>query len=430
MKNRIKNKFTHLSQIIFLTFRFYFQNNLAANASACTFSFIFSFIPILMMTLSIFIGILHTSPAFLESFSNLASQISPFFDIDSYINSIQKGFVLNWMNLILAIFIIWMARKLFLSIIQSLKRIFNTVAPNRPVINQILTFAGEFLVIIICAVTFFTAFLTRQIFSLPVFNQIHNLSPLLFSNLSNVLVNLILYIILFIFTLIAYKVGSGTKPKFSLCLISSLLCTVSFYAAITIVTLFLNKANYNMIYGVLSNTIIILLEVYIFFTLFMIFAQMIYTIQFFNSHLLAEIYLLPKRFTPKPSDFLRRAIFITPSALMTEENLKVFKMGQEIYKNGDSIDGVYYLVEGSVLEEREGSSRTRVSGRFFGDIDFSLYTVHHSSATALTECRAIHISSEAFEELLLKNPQAALKAMSKLSRYAAYIYGRNESILL
>lgn len=430
MKNKLKDKITHLSQIIFLTIRFYFQNNLAANASACTFGFIFSFIPILMMTLTIFIGILHASPAMLESLSNLTSQISSYFDIDSYIHNIQKGFVLNWVNLILALFIIWMARKLFLSIIQSLRRIFNTVAPNRPVINQILTFAGEFLVILICATTFFAAFLTRQIFSLPVFQQIQSLSPLLFSNLSNILVNLVLYVILFSFTLVSYKIGSGTNPKMRLCLLSSFLCTASFYVAITVVTIFLNKANYNMIYGVLSNTIILLLEVYIFFTLFMIFAQMIYTIQFFDAHLLAEIYLLPKRHNPKLSDILRRAIFITPSSLMTEENLATFSPGQVIYSSGDTIEFVYYLIEGNVSEEREGSSRTRDSGRFFGDIDLSLYSVHHSSATAITECKAIRISRTAFEKLLDTNPQAALKAMSKLSRYAANIYGRNESILL
>lgn len=430
MQSTFKNKVTHFSQIVFLTIRFFFQNNLAANASACTFGFIFSFIPILMMGLTIFIGILHASPSMLEGLSNLTSQISPVFDIDSYIKNIQKGFVLNWVNLIVALFTIWMARKLFLSILQSLRRIFNTVAPNRPVINQILTFAGELVVIIICAAAFFAAFITRQIFSLPVFQQIQQISPFLFSNISNILVNLVLYVILFVFTLISYKIGSGSNPKMRLCLLSALMCTVSFYVAITVVTTFLNKTNYNMIYGVLSNSIILLLEVYIFFTLFMIFAQMIYTIQFFDSHLLAEIYLLPKRNTPKLSDILRRAIFITPSSLMTEENLAVFKSGETIYSLNDEIRYVYYLIEGSVLEIREDSSRVRESGRFFGDIDFSLYTSYHSSTTAVGECRAIRIPAEAFEELLMTNSQAALKVMSKLSRYAANIYGRNESILL
>ncbi len=430
MQSTFKNKVTHFSQIVFLTIRFFFQNNLAANASACTFAFIFSFIPILMMGLTIFIGILHASPSMLEGLSNLTTQISPVFDMNAYINGLSKGFVLNWVNLVLAIFIIWMARKLFTSILQSMLRIFNTEAPSRPVLNQIFTFAGEFLVIIISAFAFFAAFITRQIFNLPIFEKVQEISPILFSALSNILVNLVLYIILFVFTFVTYRVGSGTRPKFRICLLAAVLCNVSFYVAITILTAFLNRANYNTIYGVLSNSIILLLEVYIFFTLFMIFAQMIYTVQFFKTHLLAELYLLPKQFPPKVTEALRRTLFITPAALMTKENMEEFVPGQEIYKPGEKTDCVYYLLEGSIKEERDATIKFREPGSFLGDNDFCLDTFHHSTAAAVTACKTIRISKEDFSDLLDKNPQAALKAMSKLSRYAAKFYGRNESILL
>lgn len=420
----------HLSQIVYLTARGFFKNNLGMCASACTLGFIFSFIPLIMLILTTFIGILHASPAILEGFSALVANITPVFDINGYINGLKHGFVINWVNFLLAVFVIWMARKMFLSIIQSLSKIFNTVAPARPVINQLLTFAGEVFIVVIVAASFFAAFLTRQIFKLPVFERISSLSPILFSHLSNFLVNLVLYIIIFSMTVAAYKIGSGTKPKTRLCLVSALLCTVTFYIAITIISVFMNRANYNTIYGVLGNIIILLFEVYIFFNLFMVFAQMIFTVQFFHSNLLSELYLLPEKNPKNLDDILRRAIFITPSALMTQKNMEIFNPGQEIFKNGETVDSVYYLVSGTIQEERNDSVKTRSAGSFFGDLDFMIDANHRSAATAISECKVIKIPGDDFSELLDKNPKAAVKAMSKLSRYTAKFYGRNETILL
>lgn len=420
----------HLSQIVYLTARGFFKNNLGMCASACTLGFIFSFIPLIMLILTTFIGILHASPAILEGFSALVANITPVFDINGYINGLKHGFVINWVNFLLAVFVIWMARKMFLSIIQSLSKIFNTVAPARPVINQLLTFAGEVFIVVIVAASFFAAFLTRQIFKLPVFERISSLSPILFSHLSNFLVNLVLYIIIFSMTVAAYKIGSGTKPKTRLCIVSALLCTVTFYIAITIISVFMNRANYNTIYGVLGNIIILLFEVYIFFNLFMVFAQMIFTVQFFHSNLLSELYLLPEKNPKNLDDILRRAIFITPSALMTQKNMEIFNPGQEIFKNGETVDSVYYLVSGTIREERNDSAKTRSAGSFFGDLDFMIDANHRSAATAISECKVIKIPGDDFSELLDKNPKAAVKAMSKLSRYTAKFYGRNETILL
>ena len=430
MKKNTKSGLIHLSQIVYLTARGFFKNNLGMCASACTLGFIFSFIPLIMLILTTFIGILHASPAVLEGFSALVANITPVFDINGYINGLKHGFVINWVNFLLAVFVIWMARKMFLSIIQSLSKIFNTVAPARPVINQLLTFAGEVFIVVVVAASFFAAFLTRQIFKLPVFERISSLSPILFSHLSNFLVNLVLYIIIFSMTVAAYKIGSGTKPKTRLCIVSALLCTVTFYIAITIISVFMNRANYNTIYGVLGNIIILLFEVYIFFNLFMVFAQMIFTVQFFHSNLLSELYLLPEKNPKNLDDILRRAIFITPSALMTQKNMEIFNPGQEIFKNGETVDSVYYLVSGTIQEERNDSVKTRSAGSFFGDLDFMIDANHRSAATAISECKVIKIPGDDFSELLDKNPKAAVKAMSKLSRYTAKFYGRNETILL
>lgn len=415
MSKKTQEKFIKLCQIIYLTLSFYFQNNLDAFASACTFSFLFSFIPILMMILTIFIGILHASPAIIDRVSSAVTKYTGIFQMDEIIRSIGSDISFSWINFILALFIIWMARKLFLSIIQGLNRIFNTVAPSRPILKQLLTFAGELLIIIICTVMFFSAFITRQIFSLPVFNSIAERLPILFSSFSNTIVNLALYFVLFVFTAAAYKFATGTKPPTKLCILSAGLCSLCFYICILIISIFLNRAKYNTIYGVLSNFIILLFEIYIFFSLFMFFAQGIYTLQFMHPLLLSELYLLPQYDSLKLTDSARRLLFITPAAIMSRENTFFFKRDEKIYNEQDGSDFVYYVAEGTVCEERNGTKTFYRKGAFFGEFEYLLDINRQGCATATESSIILKITREEFSELLEKTPKAAVKAMTKLS---------------
>lgn len=310
-----------------------------------------------------------------------------------------------------------MARKLFLSIIQSMRTIFKTVAPARPVINQLLTFAGELLLVIICAVVFFAAFLTRQILTLPIFNRFQTDFPLLFSSLSNNIVNITLYLILFIFTTVCFKVASGTKPQLKSCIGYALGSVVVFSVIVFVISTTINRVNYSTIYGVLSNLMILLFEMWFFFSIFLFFAQMLYVEQFFDSLLIGELYLLPKHDTTNIFDSLRRILFIKPGALMTKENLETYEEGQPIYKIGNETDGVYYVVSGTVCENKNGTIIYHDKGSSFGDAEFIMNTTRIGEATAITKCSLIKISKQTFSQLIEKNPKAAAKAISTISYY-------------
>ena len=423
MKNKIKAKLTRFSQMIYLTSVFYIQNNLDSCASACTFGFIFSFIPIIMMILTIFIGILRASPEIVEAISHEINNLTNVFDVNKFVENIYEGISFSWVNILLAIFIIWMARKLFITIIKGLYSIFNTEVPPRPFINQLLTIASEICIVIISSVVFFAAFTTRQLFSLPLFEKISFLSPVLFSSLSNVITNITLYFVLFIFSVFAYKIGTGSKPPLRICFLCSALCIGIFYICIIVISFFINKANYNTIYGVLSNLIILLFEVYIFFSLFMYFAQLIYTFQYFDSLLLAELYLIPQHESTNLIDSIKKLLFIKPAALMTEEIINISK-GQNIYNKDNKADGIFYVVEGTVEEitDTDNEPKTYKKGSFFGDVDFLLNIDRSNCIIAKEDCKLIHFSNEAFSKLIEKNPQVAAKAIKKLSQHSDKIY--------
>lgn len=417
MKDVSKSKLVRFSQIVYLTVTFYFQNNLGIAASSCTFGFIFSFVPILMMILTSCIGLLRVSPSIVDWISDLTSKYGILFNVHDFVASISTIPSISGVNIVLAFFIIWMARKLFLSIIQSMRTIFKTVAPARPVINQLLTFAGELLLVIICAVVFFAAFLTRQILTLPIFNRFQTDFPLLFSSLSNNIVNITLYLILFIFTTICFKVASGTKPQLKSCIGYALGSVVVFSVIVFVISTTINRVNYSTIYGVLSNLMILLFEMWFFFSIFLFFAQMLYVEQFFDSLLIGELYLLPKHDTTNIFDSLRRILFITPGALMTKENLEIYEEGQPIYKIGNETDGVYYVVSGTVCENKNGTIIYHDKGSSFGDAEFIMNTTRIGEATAITKCSLIKISKQTFSQLIEKNPKAAAKAISTISYY-------------
>lgn len=430
MKSNSKNKIIKLIQLIYLSVSLYLQNNLDSYAAACTFGFIFSFIPILLMTLTIFISFLHASPQILEGLSNFIHQFTDVIDINKFMIELSKGISFSWMNIVLAIFIIWMARKLFITIINGLSTIFHTQIAPRPILNQVLTFAGELVIVVICAIVFFASFITRQLITLPFFEKFNEFFPLIFKTSSNIIVNSALYLILFLFTTIAYKVGSGSKPSIKLCAFCSFLCTIIFYLAIGIISFCINKVNYNLIYGVLSNLIILLFEAYIFFAIFMYFAQLIYTIQFFDSLLISELYLLPRHDNTSFLASLKRVIFINPSSKIIEKKMQILNTNQLIYSQNDKPEYIYYIITGSIEEKRNDNIYYYDSGSFFGENEFLLNLNRIGTAKTKTSCKVIKFTHEEFTKLLEQNPKAATKAISKLSFYTSKVYGRNKSFLL
>lgn len=400
----------------YLTASLYVKNNLDACASACSFGFIFSFMPIMLLILVIFINILHVSAFAVQTIISLAEDLGAGFNVMKFIDTLSDGAAFSFVNVVLGIFIVWMARKLFLSTVQGLAQIFKPVARPRALVKQLLTFAGVLIAVILAAVMFFAAFTTRQIFSLPIFAYISaNLPlPVLFSRLSNRLTNAALYVMLFILTAIAYKFATGSHPPLKLAAFFAGLCAISFSVFIAVISFFLNRANYNTIYGVLSNLIVLLFEVYLFFTLFLFFAQGIYVVQYFSSLLLTEIYLLPRRDSPKIAHSFHRLLFILPSALMTHENTLRFNEGDMIFRTGDRADCVYYVVSGSVTEVRGMRQSYSGKGTFFGESEALLNTERQGNASAESPCILLRIPSEEFAALIKKDAEVSVKAMAKL----------------
>ncbi|MBP3710309.1 MAG: YihY/virulence factor BrkB family protein [Treponema sp.] len=410
-----------LGQLIYLTSTFYIQNNLYTCAASCAFGFLFSFIPIVMMVLAVLMPLLHSSRVFIDSVVAIAAEYENMFDVKSFINTLLSYTTFKWSDFLLVLFIIWMARKFFVTMMQGMNKIFHYKTKSRPIFNQVIVFAGELVLVIITTIVVLVFFVLRQLFTQPMFSSLRMHFPRFLGFVPNIFVNAIAYVLIFVLVTLAYRFTAQTKPKIKWCVACAAACTVIFFIVSKCMSIFLNVSNYNIIYGVLSTLVILLFEAYIFFTLFLVCAQVIYVIQFFDSLLLGELYLLPERDDTAVRSVIRRVLFITPVTLMNNDNVVSYTAGSVIYAKGEQSSTVYYVMSGTVIVSAHNNFSYYDKGSFFGEQSCIIDKPHIDEASALIDCEIMKISATDFRAFLDANPLAAEKALAHVAEYIAKV---------
>lgn len=416
----IKTKFNfserllHFSQLMYFTFSNFVSNNLWESASSCSFGFVFSFVPVSLIILTLLTTIIRIVPEIETYILNYAAQFYSVIDVEFALSNITKLQTIHLFDIFLGLWLIWMARKLFSSIVSAMNRIFRSISRRKTTINQLVTFFSEFFLIIVIVLVIIASFTMNKILKFPVFEPFIQMSPLFFNQLSNFVFSFAVYLLLFIVTLYYYKIGSGTKPKWRICIFYSFLNTLSAFIFSFFLNHFITFANYNVIYGTISALIIMMLKVYFFFVIFLFFAQMIYASQFFDTLLLKELYLLPDFYENKLFKNLKRILFINPISNETSENSLYYNGGDVIFTPEEESDCVYYICQGFVKLSYENTTRLINLGSFIGDSSCILGKERGQTAIAFTQCKLIKISRKDFMSVLHENSQAASKAMEKL----------------
>lgn len=408
-------KFIKAGQMIFLTCTNFQSNSLWESASACSFGFIFSFVPLALIILTMLVGIIRVSPGILNYITAFGNEIDHIVDITPFLNNIMNKNNFHIVDIFLGFWMVWMARKLSLSVIQAMNKIFNSVTKRKGIFTQALTFLSEFIIILLIAAIIIFAFIFNQIISSDLFEPLRKIFPSYLNQNSHTIITFIMYFAVFVLTLLIYRYISGTKPPFKLCFFYALLCSVCFYFISIWVSKFMNLTNYNIVYGTISTIIVLMMKVYFFFVSFLFFAQMIYISQYFESILQSEVYLLPDEEQTGFAASFRRMMFVNAAALKTQTNARYYKAGDVIFSNGEKADFVYYIRTGSISVDTNGISEIYEKGSFIADTNCLLNQPYSGTATAREKCKLIVFTDKEFKELLQKSPKAAAKAISKLT---------------
>jgi membrane protein len=172
-----------------------------------------------------------------------------------------------------------------------------------------------------------------------------------------------------------------------------------------------------MIYGVLSNVIVLLIEVSIFFYLFFFFAQNVYVNQFFDLLVISELFRLPPKDNKSKLSILHRKLFLNPLPLKAKGlNTPVFKEGDIIYNTGDKSKCIYFVLAGKVMCEKEGFSPIYFeAGESFGEREFVLAKNRTTSAACSENSILLEIPDGILNKLIKTSPDVTKKIMMSLS---------------
>ena len=415
-------------------------------ALSCAFGFLFSLIPIIIMIAAVLTRFLHTSPELLYGFLENAKKWIDTANLHAMANYLLAQRRPTLFEVIIGITIFFFARRFFYTVMQSVRRIFHGPIDPRPLLAQLIAVAGEVLLVVIAAAAVFIISAAKPFFY-TIARSTENFAFFLpfigsgFAKMLPLLFNTVPYLLIWIFAALTFRFASGTKPEFKTCAFSALLCALIFALVGYVFTLFTDTVKYNLIYGFLGTLMVMLLKVSIFFSLFLFFAQYVYVSQFFDSLLLAELYLLPDRGETDIFLGIRRMLFIRPDRFLKaaaqgescERNgdrpvLEKKKAGSLIFSKGDTDTDVYYLAQGSVELLRENNIAYLDRGSFFGELNVLLNEPRNATARAATDIQLIKISERRFTELLNSSPEAVRKTLSLISSYFARNINLTENV--
>ena len=418
-----KISFVTFSQSVFLTAKYFLQNRLLSFAGACAFSFLFSVIPLFMMVVMVLVRILHASPNTVAAIISAIPELEKYFNSESIIQSVQSIHAVSTFEIVAFLFILWMARRFFASIFDSMQNIFHTQTMRKAVWNQIITFVVEIAIVLMVSAVFFAHISLRTISAVEILKNMPRTRFIYDEILSEKMLRFLPNILIFLVIILLFKTASGTRPRLLLCLTASFLCTGSFWIFRQILHNFLNVDQYNLIYGVLGHVIILFIDIFFFFVFFLVFAQFIYVVQFFDELLLGELYLLPKIQRHGFMAGFKRRLFIRPDFLIAKNKSNVFSYhpGDVIFKKDDSDSLAYYIIKGSVRffedDENSESHAPAQRGDFFGETACIIEQKRSLTAVAEISTRIIKIESERFRFLVHQNPEAAKKVLRQLSPF-------------
>lgn len=425
IKNKLSEAYIKIGQLIYLTIEGITENNLFESVNSCAFGFIFSFIPIILIIMAVLSGVLNAYPSLLNYVLTWVEELKPIIDITGLLNQLMTMKSFSWFELFLGIWVIWMARKLFISVLSAITKIFRTVNPRKNWFNQIFVFILELVLILSALVVVMAIFIMNKAFSLPFFEELEEFLPigLLYKISSNV--SLITYIILFVFSTIIFRMASGVKPKVTNCAFFAALATITFYIVNFFIHTFINTTNYNLVYGAISSVIVLMMQVWFFFFIFLFFAQMLFAAEYREVLALGVLYMMPEKEEDEKDPFWRhvkRNLFRHNPVKITKYETISYNTGDIIFDIGDAPDSVFYIRSGSVHRHSAQSESQLSHGAFFGEMHCILNHPRTSKAVALESCVITKIKSDEFLQMLHTNPKASAKAIAKVSKYTAELY--------
>lgn len=400
------------TQRALFSFEQFSRHEMANHAAAGAYSFLLSAIPAVLV-------ILYISSMVLVSFDAdlILETLDPFIEafggrdaLKAFVSTPLAGFAgaFGFVNLI------WASRLFIVSLQRGIRVIYSDAARSNPVRENILTFAVELIIIIGVVLVI----LASQVAKATLAAMEWSPAVAFFGIAVKAGLLLLPIVLLWIFVFLTFTNVPPKKPKIVHAAVSAALCIVTYSVFGAILGLTLNTARYGLLYGILGNLIVGLIKVYFFFWLYFLFAELCYTLEYFDTLLFARFHRIDS--SVKPAGKIERALFAEPNRLM-KRYARTYQPDEVIFSQGDEDKSALYLYKGSVeiyLSQGEAPGKLLSAvheGDFFGEMAWILEEPRSALARAKTECTVFILPPELFDQFLAQDAGASRRLVEILA---------------
>lgn len=410
------SRISSIGHRLWFTAELYGKRELANHAAAGAYSFLLSATPAFLVLLFASSRILQGTNAAADTLKAVLGEILGPETLESiagvYFSRPLTGFAAAFgiVNLI------WAARLFVVSIQRGLRVIWADWGPIHPLRENLLTFVVE-LVFLFGIIVILILSQTARILVSAIHDQGTRSA---FLSLSKTISSVLPHIVLCAFAYATYRTIPTVRPPHSHCLIGAVLCVASYLVFLMVINALRNTTRYDLLYGVMGNLILGLINVYIFFSLYFFFAEFVYVLGSFDELLLGRYLHRPHQKTTaeRTEDSLTAKL---PYRLLQRYG-RDYSAGQVIFRSGEASTDVYFVRDGKVDICHEALSRgklqritTVLPGEFFGEMAYLLSERRTATAVAQTPVSVLTLPARTFERFLAMDARASRRLVKLLS---------------
>lgn len=399
-------------RIVFAAERFG-AHELANHAAAGAYAFLLSAIPAVLLALGLASALLRATPGALEAAELAISGLLGAMSADDAFKAFFGRPLGVLAAAIGALSLLYSARLLVVTIQRGLRVIWAASGKAGLIRENLLGFALELLALVaivaILAASEATRFLAERLGAASLGALSGALSAASRAAPPAVLLA---------FVYLSFRLAPAERPGRKVALTAALLCVISTIAFAGAFRLFLSGARYDLLYGIFGSLIVLLANVYIFFSLFFAFAEFVYIEEHFDALLFAR-YQRSLRAGSAPARRLERALFGLPERLVRLYG-RAFARGEKVFSVGEGGKEAYLVRRGRIgiyIPAAGGELRLGAveAGEIFGEMALMQGEARSATARADEDSLVLAIPPEVFELYLRSDDGASLRLAELLS---------------
>jgi membrane protein len=396
-----------LFQRVWISIQYFGSNGLANHAAAGAYGFLLSLMPALLIV-AFLISLIYASPP--HEVAGLILQmgfLGGAFDIGSAVERFLDTFHPGFTGLTSLVSMLLAAIVFVFSMQRGLNSIFPSAEAANPVKKWLIPLGLELAVILFVFIAVVSAHLSLMLFGTDANGGMLKLVYLLFP-----------FAGLGLLILGAYSLVPNRHPGWRSSLSGTALCIFVYAILSALFNVFINPARYNIMYGTLSNLILLLAKVYFFFVFFFIGAQFAFVCEYFDALLFIKLRMI--RSAPGVF-FIDKFLFSSTANGRLQKYVRVYKQGETIFLQGEDSHDIYYILSGSasIYINKKNGEQNRIAligaDNFFGEMGHVLANKRSAAAKADSALTALVLPPSLFVQILTIDRNAGNKVIETLS---------------